>query len=190
MCSAEVTDDDWALECDKCNQWSHIECCDINDEEYMELQNKSSFVWHCPGCEFMNFSDSIFHLGMQLDDENSFRILNELNLSLDSNNDLQSPTIDFGGDTTSSPRKASVQMPNPKKHSKGASRRNLRDKHVECNLKFICLNAWSLRGKIPEFHALIDEHRPDVVCVSETHLDSTIPTYEIFPDYFNVYRKD
>ena len=32
---------------------------------------------------------------MQLDDENSFHILNELNLSVDSNNDLQSPTIDF-----------------------------------------------------------------------------------------------
>ena len=38
MCSAEVSDDDWALECDKCNQWSHIECCDINDEECVEFQ--------------------------------------------------------------------------------------------------------------------------------------------------------
>ena len=81
-------------------------------------------------------------------------------------------------------------MPNPKKPSKGASHRNLRDKHAECNLKFISLNARRLTGKIPEFHALIDEHRPDIVCVTETHLDSTIPTYEIFPDYFNVYRKD
>ena len=127
---------------------------------------------------------------MKLDDENSLRILNEPNLSLDSNNDLQSPTIDFGSVTTSSPRKASVQMSNPKKPSKGAGRRNLRDKHAERNLKFIILIARSLRGKIPEFHSLIEEHRPEVVCVTETHLDSTIPTYEIFPDYFNVYWKD
>ena len=63
MCSSEVSDDEWALECDKCNLWWHIEYSDMNDEEYAEFQNKSSFVWHCPGCEFVNFSFFFFFFG-------------------------------------------------------------------------------------------------------------------------------
>ena len=38
--------------------------------------------------------------------------------------------------------------------------------------------------------ALINEHNPDVVCGTESHLDHSFYTPEIFPDEYNVFRKD
>ena len=40
------------------------------------------------------------------------------------------------------------------------------------------------------FLALVDEHNPDVIGGSESHLDQSFFTPEIFPDYYNVFRKD
>ena len=40
------------------------------------------------------------------------------------------------------------------------------------------------------FLALIDEHNPDVICGCESHLDQSFYASEIFPDIYNVFRKD
>ena len=50
MCNTEVGDDDWAIECDNCNKWTHVKCSDITEGEYRDLQKQSSFVWYCPVC--------------------------------------------------------------------------------------------------------------------------------------------
>ena len=57
-------------------------------------------------------------------------------------------------------------------------------------IRILSLNTRGIRGKVPEFHHLIDHYNPDVICITETHLDANVPTYEIFPINFNVYRKD
>ena len=41
-----------------------------------------------------------------------------------------------------------------------------------------------------EFLALVDEHNPDVICGYESHLDWSFYTSEIFPDIYNMFRKD
>ena len=38
--------------------------------------------------------------------------------------------------------------------------------------------------------ALVDEYNPDVICGCESHLDQSFYTSEIFPDTYNVFRKD
>ena len=40
------------------------------------------------------------------------------------------------------------------------------------------------------FLALVDENNPNVIGGSESHLDQSFFTPEIFPDYYNVFRKD
>ena len=40
------------------------------------------------------------------------------------------------------------------------------------------------------FLALVNEHNPDIMCGSESHLDQSFYTSEIFPDAYNVFRKD
>ena len=59
-------------------------------------------------------------------------------------------------------------------------------------LKILSLNCCSLRSdtKKAMFLALVDEHNPDVIGGSESHLDQSFFTPEIFPDYYNVFRKD
>ena len=41
-----------------------------------------------------------------------------------------------------------------------------------------------------QFLALIDEHNQDVICGCESHLSSHYYTAEIFPETYNVFRKD
>jgi len=59
-------------------------------------------------------------------------------------------------------------------------------------LTFLSLNCCSLRSnsKRASFLAIIEEHHPDIVCGCESHLDNTYHASEIFPDAYNVYRKD
>ena len=44
--------------------------------------------------------------------------------------------------------------------------------------------------KKAEFRALIDLHKPDIVLGCESKLDSTIPTYSVFPSTYDIFRKD
>ena len=42
-----------------------------------------------------------------------------------------------------------------------------------------------------DLHNLIETHKPNIIIGTESHLDSTIASSEIFPDNFqNPYRKD
>ena len=45
-------------------------------------------------------------------------------------------------------------------------------------------------AKKAEFQALVDLHKPDIVLGCESKLDSTIPTYSVFPSTCNIFRKD
>ena len=45
-------------------------------------------------------------------------------------------------------------------------------------------------AKKSAFRPLLDVHEPDIVLGCEFKVDSTIPTYNIFPDTYEVLRKD
>ncbi|MCG8069027.1 MAG: hypothetical protein JAY84_14305, partial [Candidatus Thiodiazotropha taylori] len=59
-------------------------------------------------------------------------------------------------------------------------------------LKFVTININSIRGKKLELLAYLDFHKPQIVAIQETKIDSSISTSEIFPESFpySVYRKD
>ena len=36
----------------------------------------------------------------------------------------------------------------------------------------------------------LDEHQPDIVCGTESHLENSITTSQVFPKGFDIFRKD
>ena len=63
-------------------------------------------------------------------------------------------------------------------------------KKGKSDLKILTINAEGLRNKRAAFHLLIEEHNADIVCITESKIDSNISSQELFPAQFNVYRKD
>ena len=59
-------------------------------------------------------------------------------------------------------------------------------------LKVISLNCNGLKGpgKVSEFHSLIELHEPDIILGCKSKLDSSIPSYLVFPDTNEIFRKD
>ena len=59
-------------------------------------------------------------------------------------------------------------------------------------LKFVSININSIRGKKLELLAFLDFHKPQIVAIQVTKIDSSISTSELFPEScpYNVYRKD
>ena len=60
------------------------------------------------------------------------------------------------------------------------------------NLKAMQINCDGLKGirKRHKFEAEIELHQPDIIFGCESKLDSSIPTYSIFPDNYTVFRND
>merc|ERR1712130_238186 len=52
-CKEEVNEEDWALECDKCNRWQHIMCGNIiGKKKYIEMTTgKMEIDWKCAECK-------------------------------------------------------------------------------------------------------------------------------------------
>ena len=59
-------------------------------------------------------------------------------------------------------------------------------------LKNVQINCRSLKGSVKraELASMIEQEAPDIICGSESHLKQSIPSSEIFPDSFQVFRKD
>src|SRR5580693_4121381 len=49
-CHKTVVDDDWALECEMCDEWYHIKCQGIEEDEYDFLNKHKSVHWYCNAC--------------------------------------------------------------------------------------------------------------------------------------------
>ena len=81
-------------------------------------------------------------------------------------------------------------------HKEGATGEKHNSTSVELtkksDLTFLSLNCCSLRSnsKRARFLALIEKCNPDIVCGCESHLDQSYHTPEVFPDHYNVFRKD
>lgn len=52
------------------------------------------------------------------------------------------------------------------------------------------INCRSIKNKVDEFMGLIETVRPTIVLATESWLDDTIGSNEVFPDNYAVYRKD
>ena len=58
------------------------------------------------------------------------------------------------------------------------------------NLKVLTVNCRSIVGKRAEFHALIEQHKPHIICGQESWLNNSIKSCEIFPKEYEAFRND
>jgi len=52
------------------------------------------------------------------------------------------------------------------------------------------INIRSLRHKIPDLHEILHAHQLHILSINETHLDSTIPDFNIHVPGYSVFRRD
>ena len=77
-----------------------------------------------------------------------------------------------------------VLQPRPPPNTKQPKDRNMRPR------KSILVNCDGLYNKIPHLEAMIDDHKPDVIIGTESHLKPDILNSEVTPIGFTTYRKD
>ena len=140
----------------------------MGDNMYQVHMHHNAYAWVCFKCGLPNFtSSSLF---------TTFTVSNSLQLLADLPNDCtiipSVPVSSREPQCTSSPKK----------------RRNTHDKKKLCKqrsrnnpVKNINLNFQSLRNKIPQFQALLEIEKPDIVVGTETLLNHTILTSELMP---------
>ena len=76
-------------------------------------------------------------------------------------------------------------------HNQIVNKRRQRRRAI-LNEKLTCLviNCRSLKNKIADIAAVIDEHKPDVILGNESWLNSEIASSEIFREGYTVFTKD
>ncbi|XP_072028441.1 uncharacterized protein [Amphiura filiformis] len=151
---------------------------------YEALAN-CSVSWICIKCGLPNFTDSFFSTS-NVTVSNSYSILStdsdlETNTSHASCNSSgpKSPPL-----AASSPRATSgvhINRTTPGNNNRPAKR---------SNLKVLVINFQGITGKISELACCIDTNNPDVIIGTETHVDCSINSSELFPPQYQIVRKD
>ena len=173
LCAKPVKNNQKGICCDKCNSWIHLHCCTLSVSTYEDMAN-SSCIWICPTCESSNFSSSILHSDVDLSLRNPFSPLGE---------DITTEVFDISTPLLQS-------SPKHQRSSDGLKFTPKKKKNIP--LKLMVLNCRSLKStsKQAEFHVLIDEVKPDIICGTESHLNDSISSNEIFPNGYEIFRKD
>jgi len=155
-----------AVACDDCGKWYHTQCQGITSALYHKMD--SGFAWSCLRCGLPNFSSAFFDIS-KLDCANRF-------------SNLQDESLDSSISSPGQPLAASSPI-NPKK--KAPRKQN-------SPLRIITINCESVRSQAKQalFCNVIDSTKPDIIIGTESWLDNSIPSSEVFPDNFTVYRKD
>ena len=122
--------------------------------------------WICCNCDNPNYERNLFH-SFQIETANSFHPL-DLSESIES----KSPISDFVPVLHSSPII-------DRRHSKKIK-----------NWRTLILNCQSLRGKVGAFQSSIDYFQPDCILGTESWLDKSVSTNEIFPPGYKIFRRD
>ena len=116
--------------------------------------------WTCPDCNKFNFTNSF---DSEIQTDNPFDPRN-------CNNHNSNETTTSSNNTT-----------NDKKTYKHKKRSNFR-----CFL----INCQSIKNKAADIEVLNNLHNPDIISATETWLEPSVKNGEIFPEHFNVFRRD
>ena len=85
----------------------------------------------------------------------------------------------------------SVHTGDPKSvHTGGQNKLNKRHKNRPQNLRSIIVNCQSIYAKHESLKICIDTNQPHIVIGTESWLDDTITSQEVFPPNFTAFRKD
>ena len=160
ICCYAVKDDDKALSCGRCEFWMHNDCSGVSDESYAYYQDQKQFHWKCSECEVMHFEDSFFSTDEDVNPDDPFEMLADISSS-DEADDLPSRRAQTSG-----------------------------GKSLINKLKIAIVNFRGIRSKIPLLHSFIETEKPDVLIGTESWLNESIQTSEIFPENFCILRRD
>ncbi|CAC5384628.1 unnamed protein product [Mytilus coruscus] len=167
-CDQPVTWDHRAVRCDTFDQWFHINCQDIHSGTYRyhTADENTTLRWDCIVCDSPKYN-SLCYGSTSIQTENSFRPLeNTLNNSTETQN--RKPL-----------------------HSSTPKRNNVKEKHKPFTpLRILNVNCQSIRNKQHQVENIINSTKPDVIIATETWLDQSITNSQIFPQEYNIYRKD
>ena len=187
----------------------------MNTGVYEVLEQHSSVTWICCQCGLPNFTSSLFTSG-SIDIDNSFSSLESVDLD---NQPLTSPLATSSpqmrlpssqnvnqtqGDknyekgltqkrTTTGKEQGNqntVKNPDNKLTQKKETSGNHTSKPVYKPLKIMVVNFQSIRGKCAELATSLEFDNPDVLIGTETWLGSEVNSSELFPNTYNVFRKD
>ena len=171
----------YALQCDQCDQWVHYKCEGLTRKEYLELENDRLTTWFCNKCKLPNVITATSTL--HLDTSNFYQPLSDTTTG--------SPTLSDG---YSQPQMHDNQHTTRTTETTGTDgirpiQRPTRRK--EHKLKIMTVNCCSLRstGKRLDFASLLHEHQPEIICGTESHLENSITTSEVFPKGSDIFRK-
>ncbi|KAI8486093.1 hypothetical protein Bbelb_361930 [Branchiostoma belcheri] len=165
----EKVDGRKAICCDSCDVWYHTDCMGMSAPVYNAINNPS-VSWICCSCGLPNFSSSLFNTTV-FETSNCFS-------SFDTSTSSTSPARSIGSPVaTSSPIGHSVTPPP-------------RDRTHTKPVRTCVVNFQSIRNKVPELHAFCEAVQPDIVVGTETWLDPSVNSSEVFPDNYNVFRRD
>ena len=163
MCKAAAKCGQNCIQCEQCSEWFHIECMNMPLQEY-ETYASSSSTWFCNQCGQPNISLPGLQPMSDSSTSNFFSVLEDTLV----HEELGDPVA------ASSPTKS------PDSHNTFSRRRH--------NLKYSVINCDDLCNKMPQLELFIDDHKPDVIIITESHLKDHIFTAEITPLGFTAFR--
>ena len=189
-----------AIECDQCQGWFHASCLKMSDNIYHVLAQHPSYSWTCDHCGMPNFSTTFFDELNDVESTNSFSLLDSTQHAQVNRSTSQNQDINLGEPVqTSSPKLKRRSSKDGHPTSEGDPKKGLKVKnkttkkgkrHQSTHLKIVNMNCQSIRSKLPTFEALLDGENPDIIVGTESWLNDTISTGEIFPPCYNVFRRD
>ena len=202
LCDSPVTWKCRGVACDACSIWYHGSCIELCSSDYA-LLNRSHVQWLCHKCDSIN-CDTFTFRSFSLNCSNYFSPLLDPNVTIDSITSTFSPL------KTSSPHvgdnKASISShcQSPRKHRNGSTTRpsneskhrskrnssNIYDLPDKRHLRILTVNCQRIGNKKAELEAAINYIKPDIICGTESWLNSNIKSSEVFPENFTAYRKD
>ena len=163
-CDEPVTWEDKGIMCDTCHQWYHTKCQSVSSQTYNILAENSGIAWDCIVCDCPNYSSVCFdHITTT---SNRFSVLSETSML------SPLPTEKF--------RPAHASTPdNTKRH-----------KARQVPLKLLVVNFQSIKSKQGPVKNLIESTNADIIIGTETWIDPTVTNNQIFPSYYDIYRRD
>ena len=208
ICQRAVKNSDAALECDSCNSWIHNKCSGVTDDSYNLYINMQCFNWICPSCEVLNFASSFFSID-QIDVTNPFDSLSDIDCSQEKFSPRVSSTPindqKRGGHADTTKKRSFVpKFPNSDcdpnltncssaesetKPKVKPSKTNIRKKTCK-GVRVCIINCRSIKRKSALLDAFVALENPDVIIGTESWIDDSIKSSEVFPANFTVYRRD
>ena len=162
-----------AVRCDHCETWYHIPCIHMNHTTYQILTDNSNTSWICCQCGMPSFSSSPFNT-TPVDLSNSFSSFNS---------NSSSPL------TINSPlHPLHTSTPNPPNRT----RQTIRPTAFSIPLRIVNINFQSCKNKLQELQHIAHSVKLDVIIGTETWLQPSITSNEIFkPEMgYTLNRKD